>query len=508
MNERRRSAFLGMLFGYAGIVISLARNVLFVPIYLHRIPLAEYGAWLATGGALALILINDYGLSGVVTQRMSACYGAEEFATLGGLTGSALAIGSLLSVGLSAISLIFVPFLPGLDTLSASESHTVVVCFIYAIVANGLSVVGATAGSVLRSLQRVVLVGSINLIAEAVNLSVILIGLLAGYGLYAIAAGVLARAAIIAIAGLAGVWFVCMRRLRTRIEVRPAVVRDFVGESSRFFLSSIAIKLQAQANVFFAGTILGPTSAAIYSLTARAYETVLMVIILINGSLVPSVTHLLGSGNIERFRAVILRLVVFLAALTALAMTMTIILNPAFLLLWVGRDAFGGQYVSILMAAALFVSSIGGVAYDALLAQGKFRLVTRFFVCTSLLQVLMLMSLLHLGLWVAPFVTIFTGCVWGVAFWANVSSDIHLTGGELRGLLGELMRVIAVSTAGAAAFGILYPSANSWPALIVEAVICGACLTGAYLWISPNLRRITYEEIGTTLRVFRVSQVP
>lgn len=505
MSDRRRSAFLSMFFGYASLMISLARNILFVPIYLQKIPLAEYGAWLATGGALALILINDYGLSGVVTQRISASYGAGDFAALGRLAGSALAIGSLLSIGLSAVSLVCVPFLPGLQTLSAPENHTVVMCFIYAIVANGLGVIGATAASVIRSLQRVVLGGSIVLAAELANVVVILAGLYAGHGLYAIAAGVLIRSVILTFAGLIAVWLVCARDLHTKIEIQAAAVRDLIGEASRFFLSAIAIKLQAQANVFCVGSILGPASAAIYSLTVRAYETVLMVIILINGSLVPSVTHLLGAGNIARFRVVVMRLLVFLAALTALAMTVTIVLNPAFLRLWVGRDAFGGQAVSVLTGAALFVSSIGGVAYDALLAQGKFRLVTRYFIFTSLLQVLLLVSLLHLGLWLAPLTTMVTASVWGFAFWRNVSSDINLSVSEARWLVGEVTRVIAVSAAGAAAFGIFYPSANSWTALVVEGLVCGVCLTCAYLSLSPKLRHIAYEEIGTTMRLFRAA---
>lgn len=49
MTGRRRNAVLAVLFGYASLSISLARNILFVPLYLHSIPLAEYGAWLATG---------------------------------------------------------------------------------------------------------------------------------------------------------------------------------------------------------------------------------------------------------------------------------------------------------------------------------------------------------------------------------------------------------------------------------------------------------------------------
>lgn len=505
MNERRRSAFLSMVFGYSSLMVSLTRNILLVPIYLHRIPLAEYGAWLATGGALALILINDYGLSGVVTQRMSANYGAGNFSALGRLAGSALAIGAILSIGLTVISLCFVPFLPGLKTLSAAESHTVVVCFVLAVVANGLSVIGATAAGIIRSLQRVVLGGSIVLAAEVANVIVILAGLFAGYGLYAIAAGVLVRSVILTVAGLIGAWFVCVRSLKTTIEIQAAAVRDLIGEASRFFASAIAIKLMAQANVFFVGMILGPASAAIYSLTVRAHETVVMLIILVSGSLVPSITHLFGSGNTERFRAVILRLAVILAALTALTMTITVILNPAFLHLWVGRDAFAGQDVSILMAMALFVSLVGGVGYDALLAQGKFRLIARFHIVSSILQVLMLTSLLRLGLWVAPFVSMMTACVWGLGFWINVSSGIGLTGRDIRGLVGGMGRIVAVSAAGAAMFGLFYPGANSWTALVAEALVSGVSLTCAYLLVSSKLRAITQEEIRTTLRLFRAA---
>ena len=282
-------------------------------------------------------------------------------------------------------------------------------------------------------------------------------------------------------------------------------MRDLIGESSRFFLSSIAIRLQAQSGVFFVGAILGPASAATYSLTVRAYETVLSLIILINGSLVPSVTHLLGSGNIARFRVVVLRLLVFLPAVTALAMTATIVLNPGFLKLWVGDGAFGGQAVSVLMAVSIFISSIGGIAYDALLAQGKFRVVTRFFVITSFIQVALLASLTHLGMWAAPFATIVTGCIWGVGFWRTIAADVGMTVGESRPQLVELLRLLGISAAGAATFSLLYPPSRTWTALVAEGFICVACMTSAYLAMGANLRRIAMEEIGTTLRLFRAA---
>ncbi len=505
MSGRRRSAFFGVLFGYAGLAISLARNVLFVPLYLHFIPIAEYGAWLATGGALALILINDYGLSGVVTQRMSSAFGAGDLAGLGRLTGASLTIGCVLALALSGVSLAFAPFLPALSSLTAAQTHAVVTCFLFAVAANGLAVIGTTAASILRSLQRVGLTGAIGLAAEAANVLTILAGLFAGDGLYAIAAGILVRAVVLLAGNLLGVWIVSSRALETRISVAAGEIKDLIGESSRFFLSSIAIRLLAQANVLFVGLVLGPASAAIYSLTVRAHDTVTMGIVLLNGSMVPSITHLFGSGNIARFREVVLRMVIAVASLTALTMTVTVALNRSFLMLWVGPGTFGGQSVSVTMAAALFTSLIGGVGYDALIAQGKFSLVTRLFVVSSLLQVALLWSLLPFGMWAAPFTTLVVSGVWGAGFWFTVCVDFRLDRAAVLGVLLELGRLLVASAVASAVFLAIYPEATSWAALAVEGVVCTACTACIYLATSAKLRQLALEEMGSTWRLFRAT---
>jgi O-antigen/teichoic acid export membrane protein len=501
--DRRRSAFLGMGFGYTSLFIALVRNILFVPIYLRTIPLAEYGAWLATGGALALVLINDYGLSGVVTQTISSKFGAQEFDRLGALAGSAIVIGIVISVLMTGISLALVPFLPGLQGLSPAEADAVVRCFEISIAANALGVVGATATSVIRSLQRAALAGSIVLTADVANVLITFYGLFAGNGLYAIAAGLLARSLIITIFSLYGVWHVCALALKSRLTVASGIVRNLVGESSRFFLSAFAMKMQAQANVFFVSSILGPAHAAVYSLTVRAQETVLMLIAQINGALVPSVTHLFGSGNLERFREVLLRLLASIGAITAFALTLTVILNAGFIELWIGPHRFGGQSVSVLMAVALFVSSIGYVAYDALLAQGKFRLISRAFLATSLLQVILLVALIHLGLWIAPMTTLVTASVWGFVFWRNIVIEHRVGNNEILVLLTEFARILTFSAVAATAFMIFFPKANSWVALIVEGVLASACLASGYLIASPAIRNIAAEEVRSTMRLFR-----
>lgn len=509
MSERRRSAIVGMLFSYLGLMISLARNVFLVPLYLKYIPLAEYGAWLATGGALALILINDFGLSGVVTQKMSARYGAGDIPALGGLAGSALAIGTLLSLLLAAVSLMLLPVLPGLGSLTSVEQHTVLKCFVIAVSANGIGVIGATAVSALRSLQRVTLLGSITLAGELSNVVVIVLGLLRGYGLYAIAVGLLARSMIITAGGVGALFTVCAGPLHSPIRMEYAVARQLLGQAAQFFLSSIAMKLQAQSAVFFVGSILGPATAAIYSLTVRALETVSMVISLINGALVPSVTHLFGSGNLARFRVVLSRLLILIAALTAWAMTVTVVLNPAFIRLWVGPLWSGpwasdGYTVSWLMAGSLFVSSVGYLAYDALVAQGKFRLVSRVFVLSSIGQVPLLMLLLRFGPWAAPFVNLVTAGAWGFVFWRMVIVEVSFPLDEARELMLEIAQLLVLSVAFAAVFHRLVPIAGSWSSLTVEGLLCSVGLAGAYLLASRRLRAVASEELGATLRVFRL----
>src|SRR2546423_57575 len=229
MTGRRRSAVLGMLFGYTSLLVALARNVLFVPIYLHNISLAEYGAWLATGGALALILINDFGLSGVVIQRISTSYGAGDIKALGSLTGSALAIGSLMALLLTAISFACVPLLPGLQSLTALERHTVVNCFLLAVGANAVGLIGTTTTSIIRSLQKAVPAGSIVLVADSAYVAVTLAGLFRGNGLYAIAAGFLARSFIIALGGGIGIAVGCSRSISGKVVIPWSALWGVLG---------------------------------------------------------------------------------------------------------------------------------------------------------------------------------------------------------------------------------------------------------------------------------------
>jgi O-antigen/teichoic acid export membrane protein len=157
------------------------------------------------------------------------------------------------------------------------------------------------------------------------------------------------------------------------------------------------------------------------------------------------------------------------------------------------------------MALALFVSAIGSVAYDALLAQGEFRFVSRVFVATSLLQVALLAALLRSGLWCAPAVSLLTATIWGCALWRWVVAKDHVNIADIRGIVSEFARMTVLSAAVATGFMRYYPAPHSWAAVATEGSIVVVCLACGYLLSSRIMRTIASEELVMTLRLFRAA---
>jgi O-antigen/teichoic acid export membrane protein len=495
-----------MIFGYSALALALARNIVLVPVYLRHIALGEYGAWLATGGALVQLVVTDFGLAGVVTQRVAHRYGAGKSSQLGPLIGAGLVNGALLATLLTALCLVFAIFLPATQGLTAAQAHRVLQCFLLAVAANGLAVIAGTAAGIVRSLQRAIAVGTITLVADLASVFVTVVALLADFGLYSLAIGMLVRSVLATIGSLALLGMLAMREQQLRWSIGWEESRALWRDSAQFFLTSIAMKLQSNANTLFVGILAGPQSAAIYGLTVRAHETVLMLIAQINTALGPSLAHLVGEEKHARFRALILRLVPVMAVIAALGMTLTVTLNETFVRLWVGPAHFGGQLTSIVMGFAMWVASVAYVAYEALLARGEFARIARTFIAASALHVLLLLILVRLGVWGAPVAVLLTTVCWGTVLGRQVIRDAALSAREVLGIGGEVALIAAIAVAVGAGFAFAYPKSGGWLGLVTEAMICGLALVGALLVLLPRLRRQIREEFSLTLRAMRAAQ--
>jgi O-antigen/teichoic acid export membrane protein len=267
-------------------------------------------------------------------------------------------------------------------------------------------------------------------------------------------------------------------------------------------VTALSMKSLTQANTLFVGLILGPTSAAAYGLTMRAYETLAVFLGQMNAALAPAMAHLWGSGNTSRFRAVLANIASGSALVAALGIIAVVCVNESFVQLWLHRPVFAGQTSSILMAVAVWVAQIGYVAYDALYSLGRFRYIAATYVIAEVLQIILLVAFLRFGLWIVPLASVLTTLVWGGAFWLRVTRELDVSRADKTATLTDLL-IIALS-AVAVGTGLLafYSPAESWDGLIARAVGAALAMLVAALAVSARLRAMIAVELRMTLRSF------
>jgi O-antigen/teichoic acid export membrane protein len=496
--SRRRSVAWGVLFGYAGAFLAVARNILLIPFYLHFVPLAEYGAWLASGATIVQLLVSDFGLAGVLTQRSSALHGAGDCTALGELMGSGLIAGLILAAASLVIGVVVIAVIPGMPGLGTNEAEVVTRCLYLAVLAAATGITAAIALGLIRSLQRSAAAGTITLTAEVVNIVVSVALLISGAGLYSLVWGMIARSLLMAVASTVCLWWNLHGKLMFSVNRRQ--IAELFADAGVSLVTALSMKSLTQANTLFVGLILGPTSAAAYGLTVRAHETLAVFLGQMNAAFAPGMAHLWGSGNTARFRSVLANIASGSALVAALGILAVVCVNESFVRLWLHRPVFGGQTTSILMGLTVWVSQIGYVAYDALYSFGRFRYIAGTYVVAELLQVILLVCFLHLGLWVVPLASLLTSFLWGGIFWRRALKELQVTHVGRNGVLTDLLTIALCGVAVGIGFFWLYPPADSWDGLIAQAAGSASVMLAAVLTISGRLRSIVLAELRMTMR--------
>lgn len=498
--QRRISTAWGLLFGYAGVFLAVARNILLVPVYLRFVPLAQYGAWLATGATLIQLLVSDFGVAGVLSQRSAALHGAGDVKALGELMGSGLVAGLILTAAALALGIGVVAVSPTLPGLGVHETADLVRCLYMAVLAAALGILGAIAQGLIRSLQLSAAAGTLTLSAEVLNILVSVLLLFQGHGLYSLVWGMLARSAFLAAGSASCLWWNLRGRLV--LSAHRSQVALLFADSGVSLITALSMKSLTQANTLFVGLILGPTSAAAYGLTARAYETLAVFLGQMNAALAPAMAHLWGSGNTSRFRAVLGNIASGSALAAALGGVAVVCVNQTFVQLWLHRPVFAGQTSSILMAGAIWISQIGYVAYDALYSLGRFKYIAATYVMAEALQIVLLLSFLRFGLWMVPLASVLTALVWGGAFWLRVTRELNVSSADRTATLTDLLTIAVCAVVVTASFIMLCSPAQSWDGLIARAAGAALTLLAAVLTVSARLRSMLAVELRMTLRSF------
>lgn len=345
-----------MFFHYVSIGLALVSGIVLVPLYLHYIPLGLYGAWLATGNILAWLTVIDPGLSTVLQQRAGVAYGKGDMAELSALlTGSVLLSGAVALLVL-IVGVISSRFLVRWLNLSTTPNIGVVEqAFILAAMGSALMIFSFGLTAFNQGLQSSLGIGLVFAATMIVSLVLTVVLLNQGVGLLALPIGLIVRGVGLTL-GNAGylLWRSVAEKMRYRFSIRG--IGTLARLSSYTFLGRGAGVIATNLDAFVLTRYLGPEVAPVFALTRKAPDMSRMFLERPTVAFMPAVSHLVGTGELERARVVLLRLVRIILWLMGLIAGGFFVFNSDFVALWVGPDLFAGPAVNIVIVLALVTS--------------------------------------------------------------------------------------------------------------------------------------------------------
>jgi O-antigen/teichoic acid export membrane protein len=377
-------------FGYTALILGFVQGIVLVPLHVKYVAPPLYGSWLASGNILAYLGLFDLGFGDAIKQRISFVYGGRDGKALAPAIGTGMGLMAVLSV---------LPLLAGIACMgpttrllhvATSDQHAFSVSFFMAALATSLSILLSAVSALLAGLQRQFVIGVANTISSLVGIAVTVWGLVHGYGLPAIACGLLVRSLLGLAVGGAYSLRVCGELLPARASWFSALeLRNTLRISSWTFLSNLAYTLSYQLDTLVIAATVGTVQATAYALTKKASDIVTMACLRVPSATLPALAHLAGEGNAERATASSLSVIRLTTSIAAIGFGGTILLNRVFVQAWVGRSYFAGPRVSALLGLAAFAGILCSAYNSGMYALGRPALAAKVYMAEGILRAIL-----------------------------------------------------------------------------------------------------------------------
>ena len=396
--------------------LAMATGVILVPFYLKFIPLNLYGAWLASGSMLAWLSTIDPGLTTVLQQRVASAYGKRDYQTIRELLGGGLFIAVVVLISAIVFGFVCAYYLPvWLNLPSIVDASVVVQAFFLAVVGTSLMLFSFAISAINQGLQGSLGVGLISNIVVALSFALIIVLLYKGFGLFAIAIGLIFRGVCHTLGqGIYLLWRLMSEKIGFSFSFSKVVALmkllsyTFLGRASGIIAKNIDLIVIAR--------FLGPETVAILSLTRKAPDISKGIVDQPVVAFLPAVSHVMGAGEIDKARNVLIRLVRIVLWVLFLIAGGLIALNDDFVRIWVGSHLFAGEAINMILCG-VFLFSVGTICLSYICtALGNIKRSSLASLAQSLLFIpLVIYSTKYLGLFgavLAPLIAVFAVSIW------------------------------------------------------------------------------------------------
>jgi O-antigen/teichoic acid export membrane protein len=400
---RRRAAAATLLGSGGATLVAVAQAVILIPLSLHYLGPRVYGAWLACVELLVWVQVLDLGLPNLLTQKAGAAYGAgDEDGVAAWFTAGFLTLAGHAAV-VSALAVALAPAVARWAGLAGAEAGQLEAAFRAGALASAVLLLSNVVVGLARALQATGWVNAVSVGSALSGFGVAVLLLTQGWGLWALAAGFIARAGVM-LAGLVvfmvlqvprlvpGLWRFGRAELREMLSLTPSLAGANVG-----------YVMMNHTDIPLVATFFGPQVAAAYTLTRKAAEALRGLLDTFGYAAYGGFAHLVASGDRLRSRAVLSELTSLRLAAACVAAGCYLAVNEAFVGLLFGSEYFGGLGLTAAFASLLVVGGHSFLFNYLYRAAGAVRAGSNLLFQESLAKVVaMVVGLVTLGLAGAP----------------------------------------------------------------------------------------------------------
>jgi O-antigen/teichoic acid export membrane protein len=402
--QSRRQAAIATLIGTGGTVaITIGQAFLLIPLCLAYLGTHLYGAWLGASELLIWVQLLDMGIPNLLTQRIGAAVGQEDRVLAARWASTGLLV--LLGIGavLAATAIVAGPLVTTWAQVPSTEADAFTACFRIGAVASAILLVGNGAVGISRGVQITQVVSAAQVLGALIGLALTAGLLLSGFGIWALALGLLGRSLI----SLGGAWMFLVRASgQTGIPVMgPSgiVLRETAELVPAMAAGSAGYLLANNTEILLVTTIFGPVTSAVYALTRRALDGLRSLLDSVAWAVYGAFAHLVTADDRHRARAVLHELLWVRFAAACLCGAVAVSVNRPFVSLLFGPENFGGLWLTVAFAVQMILGGQAFLANYLLRAAGRVKEGSYLLGAEALVRItVMLGGFLAIGLAGAP----------------------------------------------------------------------------------------------------------
>ena len=356
--SRTRRAGITAVFGYAQFALALVSGIAMVPFILSRVPNDQYGVWLAFGEVLAYSSMVDLGVVGVIPWLLAESDGRGDRPAMRGLLAAGVIFSTVAAIVFVVLALAAFQLAPSVAKVTAAQRAAVWGPLLFLVAATALTMPLRTFYAALIGLQDATFTGALAVAQVALNVALTGGLLLAGQGLYALAAAVSLPGLVASLASVARLRMIAPELLRGWRFPGMATLRSITAQGFGSWTAGLGWRMVAASDSIIILSVLGPAAAVVYAMTFKLGAVGMQMSWQLPDSGLVGLAQLKGEGRPERVREItlaLLRLVLITSGGVACAIAA---FNPSFVMLWVGPARFGGLALNAALAAVILSHSL------------------------------------------------------------------------------------------------------------------------------------------------------